>query len=278
MDNVAQLEIKINHTDTLEWQTTAYRDAKRLGWRCANEEMHPTDRVPVFRLAGANIRRDRSGQADWVAQINGGEHLINHADLGELTAELLVEPEADPFDAIDDATLRSLAQDLVGDGYDQGRAIRGALIVADDMLDIVEQDASHVGAICQPSPGNRSAITGAPYYQVDKNALGWSCDCPDNQYNDETCKHILAAIITRRRDTERRELAARKMADLQDRAVERKNGSVPADKPLNRRERHELDDLRTEQDDFDSVAWALKSQQPRGAVGYAQGGTRNTWR
>jgi hypothetical protein len=50
----------------------AYKTLKSLGWTCQNNEVHPTDHVPVFRLGGASIRRDKQNPGDWIVDVAGG--------------------------------------------------------------------------------------------------------------------------------------------------------------------------------------------------------------
>lgn len=64
----------------------AYRQLKALGWQCLNNEVHPTDHVPVFRFGGAAIRRDKTNAGDWIVDVAGGSFSAG-GDLEAITAE-----------------------------------------------------------------------------------------------------------------------------------------------------------------------------------------------
>jgi len=103
----------------------------------------------------------------------------------------------------------------------EARIIHAARLVIEGRITEFESDGYYVRAIVQASEGNRSPVTGWPFYQVHYN-LVWTCDCPDRHFNHaEPCAHPLAVEIHRRLEAERSEVAARKLQDWTDAAAAR---------------------------------------------------------
>lgn len=117
-------------------QSAAYRQLKTLGWTCVNSEIHPTDRVPVFRLRGAAIRRHPSGYSQgsqrsgsgWIVDVAGGQYERTGC-LQQITAEAVAldaaaaEPERIPTDDETDGprNLGESIMELNGEDYKAAR-------------------------------------------------------------------------------------------------------------------------------------------------------------
>lgn len=69
----------------------AYAQLKQAGWKCHDPkdrdgmEIHPAERVPVFRKGGASIRRNKR-HGGWIIEVAGGI-LERAGDLKEITNE-----------------------------------------------------------------------------------------------------------------------------------------------------------------------------------------------
>lgn len=66
----------------------AYKQLKILGWTCQNDEVHPREHVPVFRLGGAAIRRDKQTPGAWIVDVAGGSFNAG-GDLDLITAKAM---------------------------------------------------------------------------------------------------------------------------------------------------------------------------------------------
>jgi hypothetical protein len=85
MLNLAQMQAQIKSADlsqaaalnlnTLVGLNEAYRRLKALGWSALDAggqiASHPTDRVPVFRLGAAALRRNKAAASDWLMEVDG---------------------------------------------------------------------------------------------------------------------------------------------------------------------------------------------------------------
>lgn len=190
----------------------AYRQLKALGWT-SNREMHPIDRVPVFRLGPASIRRDRATVRTWIVEIEG-ETFDAEGSLADITVHvksLLPKPAPVPLSPAAEA-----AADLEAQHGKLGGRIERA-------LKLVEQ-----------------GVTEFPHYHTEiDEATGISgCDCPDRApwvssgntigimtyHNGKACKHALAQridyIVTHRQE----QVAYRKASDR----AERRARALPA--------------------------------------------------
>lgn len=73
--------------DPVQQLNDTYRLLKQLGWQCRNAEVHITDRVPLFRLGDASIRRNKQKPGEWIVEING--HVFDAGGkLEEITAQV----------------------------------------------------------------------------------------------------------------------------------------------------------------------------------------------
>lgn len=102
----------------------------------------------------------------------------------------------------DSADVYAIARELLAGGVDEGRLIRAARLVIEGKITNSEFDGDYVRARVEASDGNRSPVTGWPYYQVTHN-LTWTCDCYDyinraDAFDRRPCKHILATQIAQR--------------------------------------------------------------------------------
>src|SRR3989304_2083979 len=105
MLNLAQVNIQVKKMNTdpatmclshrsAAGMNEAYRQLKALGWECVDNEIHPRDRVPVFRFGDAAIRRDKASAYGWIVWI-GGEEWDAEGSLADITGharQLLAEP------------------------------------------------------------------------------------------------------------------------------------------------------------------------------------------
>lgn len=153
-----------------------YKQLKALGWQCLDREMHPMDRVPVFRLGPASIRRDKQQAGGWIVTYQGRE-IPTTADLEEITTEVRSKMEIDPADLA--------AAELIAEyGHDfEGRVERAAELV-------------------------KAGQTDFPQYETSFDPSGFyglrSCQCPDAQHRNPrakfgaACKHCLAQELAAR--------------------------------------------------------------------------------
>lgn len=199
-------------------QSAAYRQLKALGWVCVNSEVHPTDRVPVFRLAGAAIRRLRTG-AGWIVDVAGGQY-ERAGCLQQITAEAVALDEP-PTPALSPAALE--AGGLTSEYPALGKRIAAALALVES------------GGLTA-----KLAQYGTRWENLTR-ADCWYCDCPDSVNRKPraafgvACKHALAGEIVARVKRTQRRVAMQKLADKTQRRDYAKPSDYnqPAD-PLNR--------------------------------------------
>lgn len=170
-------------------QNEAYRQLKAAGWTCLNSELHPTDRVPLFRLGDAAICRNRTGQSHWLLEIAGEVHPITDVTVADITAavvaklaEIAIKPKTAAQEAADSLTAELTA----------GLADKDAVAIAKRIasgLALVE-----AGAISQYKTEWQNLTA----------AGNWICDCPDATHRALTskygtvCKHTAAGMIRQR--------------------------------------------------------------------------------
>ncbi|GIK36584.1 MAG: hypothetical protein BroJett011_04170 [Chloroflexota bacterium] len=214
MLNLSQLNHSVNtasvalvpNPNHLLGQSLAYRQLKEAGWQCIHNELHPTERVPLFRLGDASIRRNKSGQSHWLVEV-GGETYITSAPVAEITAAVkgrlaeLAEAEAEeplPIPASSPALVAAWLKD-------EYPALAGRIDRALELVELGTLDLDKYG----------TAWDNAGYYGT------WSCDCPDAVNRGESlrtrwgagCKHALAGLIVQLVEGERKQVAYRKLAD-----------------------------------------------------------------
>lgn len=91
MLNLTQVQSQIKSTPAprpnpanLTGLNECYRRLKAAGWVCRGGEMHPADRVPVFRLGCVALRRDKNTPGDWIVEV--GESIIHMSGLDAVIA------------------------------------------------------------------------------------------------------------------------------------------------------------------------------------------------
>lgn len=222
MLNLAQVRSQIKSGDTTRavrnaghWLNIneAYRALKTLGWACFNGELHPVDRVPVFRLGSASIRRDRTTPGGWVVEALGGSYR-SQADLAEITTEVesmlseveaaqAPEPETEAPPA-KPSSAAQVAQCLAVEYPEHAERVRRAL----ELVETGQVDPARYRTTYDP----------ATFYGR------YECECPDSKNRQPrtkfgaACKHALAMEISRLVEADRRAVAYRKLADTIERS------------------------------------------------------------
>lgn len=182
----------------------AYAQLKQAGWVCHDPkdrdgmEIHPAERVPVFRLGGASIRRNKR-HGGWIVEVAGGV-FEQSGDLTAITAEAVrLDKEAQAARLTPAA---AVAMDLATEYPEHARRIALALA-------LVEQnkfDPAKYG-----TEWNNAGFYGC-----------WHCDCPDSVNRQpvakfgRACKHSLAGEILTRALAERKATAYRRLNDKLD--------------------------------------------------------------
>lgn len=204
------------NTRNLAGQNEAYKTLKAIGWTSALE-MHPTDRVPVFRMDAASIRRDKRN-GGWIVEIDGDEFEAD-GDLGEITAHV--------------KNLLAARPALVPTGQGTYLVSEPAPKLSDAAkigAELIRQHGQLGGRIQRAVELVEAGKTEFPHYntRVDP-ATGISqCDCPDRgstwidsgnrlgiltMFNGRGCKHCLAQHIAYRLRHEAEATAYRKHFD-----------------------------------------------------------------
>jgi len=179
-------------------QNDLYKALKALGW-ASLDKVHPLDRVSLFQLDAATIRRDRNAAPGaWVIEVDGQDHPFT-GDAAEATAEAqrLQEPQPKPL-----SSAAEIAQFLTGEFPELATRIAAALeLVEAGKLDLAK-------------------------YQTEWDNAGfygcWSCSCPDAHYHSPrtrygiSCKHSLGGLIQQWVSQEKRLTAYRRLEDKLD--------------------------------------------------------------
>lgn len=191
----------------------AYRNLKALGWQSLKADngyiiVHPTDRVPVFELHGATIRRDITGEYNWILEIDG-QAAGTSDDLVEITAQVEALAAGDddsapaPIDPIEAA-----AESILIENAPVSDAFRKRLASAAELV--------------------KAGITEFPHYQTAFEPSGFygvrSCQCNDARHRSlyapkigTVCKHTLSQLLAERIRQQREAVADRKFASDLDR-------------------------------------------------------------
>lgn len=185
---------KFSPTAEVFSQNALYKALKALGW-ASLDKVHPTDRVSLFQLDGAIIRRDKNQVPGfWIIEVNGQDHPFT-GDAADATAEAqrLQEPQPKPL-----SPARQVALELTTEFPDHADRIARALA-------LVEQ-----------------GVTQSQYETVWHNNGRdgcYECNCPDSQHRARrsrlgaTCKHCWVLEIALRVENERKATAYRKLDD-----------------------------------------------------------------
>jgi hypothetical protein len=200
-------------------QGHAYRQLKEAGWACYDPnsrdkmESHPIERVPVFRLGAASIRRNRTGQSHWLIEI-GGETFAESFSVAEITAAVHdrladLAAEADPLPPPPPSSFRQIADWLKVEYPALADRIDRAL----ELVETGRLDLDKYG----------TEWDNAGYFGT------WRCDCPDALHRGEGlqtnwgsgCKHALGGLIIQLAEGERKTTAYRRLADKIERDRER---------------------------------------------------------
>lgn len=201
-------------------QNEAYKQLKAAGWTCHNSELHPTDRVPVFRLDSAAIRRNKSGASHWLLEIAGETHPVTDVTVADITAavqaelaEIAVKPRSAAQDAADSLTAELTA----------GLSEKDAAAIAKRIASGLELHTA--GAVSQYNTRWDNA-----------GALGcWSCDCPDAEHRALTskygrlCKHTAAGMIAQRLQQAQAVTTAREVEKRNERRARFATDPAPGD-------------------------------------------------
>lgn len=194
----------------------AYKQLKALGWVNRDSEIHPTERVPVFRLGAASVRRNKSGRSHWLIEI-AGETYEADGDAATVTAavkEKLAGASAQPDDPTPDppasgtpegvrppTPAQQIAADIKAEApWLNGRVEAGLALYEARTLEF-------------PKYHTRMATANGGKPNRD-------CDCPDATYRGFRagfgigCKHTIAQEIAWRVDREQNAVAQRELMDL----------------------------------------------------------------
>jgi len=203
------------------WINESYRTLKSLGWVCINREIHPADRVPVFRRPStgtertASIRRNKMVPGAWLVVING-ETYDASGDLAEVTEQVdQVVAQADPLpQPLPPAD--QVAADLKAQHPELAERVDRALELV--KAGIIEFDHYQTGALMTTNPPTRR------------------CSCPDAEFRAPQvmgigmcCKHCLAQLIAERVEQEAERVAYRHMIDKIEMGRARSQAQQPAE-------------------------------------------------
>jgi len=224
MLNLAQIKQTVKSADLSRvqfnpnsplWINDNYRRLKGLGWQCVNREMHP-DRVPVFRLGEASIRRDKAQPGAWIVEIGPD---VYHAtgQVEEITAEVadLLASQAAASEPLPAqlTPAQQVALELKTAHPELAARIDKALALCE------------AGRIEFPEYETSYSDTTSPVTRY--------CSCPDARYRGHhvlgigvACKHTLAGLIADRVQQQQATTAARKFADKWELARAREQGQA----------------------------------------------------
>lgn len=187
--------VQFNVRDSAPARNQAYRQLKALGWT-SDMELHPIDRVPIFRLNDATIRRDKINEFDWLVELDGDVYGMD-GDLQGITEEV-EKMTASPLHPADE-----IAADLIAElGSDLGGRVQRA-------VELVK-----AGQVDFPKYGTSYTPTGFHGYR--------SCGCPDATHRPQFtnfglgCKHTLAQEIAHRIEATTERVAYQKHNDTVD--------------------------------------------------------------
>lgn len=171
----------------------AYRQLKALGWTCVNSEIHPVDRVPVFRLGSAAVRRDKDNPGGWIVTVSDLEYRFTGEvnEISRFVSEITPQPaqiantvsESEPTPAPVSSTMAE-AQGLMSEYPELTERITRALA-------LVEADQTEF-------PRYNTRFDPAGFYGYR------DCDCGDASHRQPrakfgiACKHTLAQEIAAR--------------------------------------------------------------------------------
>lgn len=195
-------------------QGLAYRQLKEAGWVCHDDELHPKERVPVFRLdpstgsgRGAAIRRNKSQQSYWLVEIDGVTYEAD-GSAAEVTAKvkemLAARPEPDltemePLPGPASAAARIAADILRAAPYLNGRVEAGLALYEAGQREFPKYKTC--------------------YHLANGGTVNRECDCPDAQHRGfraefgRACKHTICQEIAWRIEREFNQVAQRKVVD-----------------------------------------------------------------
>lgn len=217
MINLSQLEAKIKSSAPTRARLNpahplavneAYKQLKSLGWICLDSEVHPADRVPVFRLGSASIRRDKTTPGGWIIAVSDSE-FRSSGSVSEITTS--VNELAAPVDETAQAT---------SEIEPTPAPLSPAALEAQGLISEYPQLAERIAkALALVEAG----VTKFPQYQTEWQNLtrdgNWICNCPDAQHRQPrakfgiACKHTLAGEIAARVKRSAWQTANRKLAD-----------------------------------------------------------------
>lgn len=234
MVNLAHLQQQIKSSDLSrarlnpahpQFINDAYKQLKALGWTCHNSEIHPTDRVPVFRLGpstgsgqAASIRRDKGTPGAWIVEAGGQVYQMG-GDLEGITAEIerLAEPCPELVEGPLPAPLSPAqleAEGLKAEYPELAERITRALA----LVEAGQTEFPHYNTRFDP----------AGFYGIR------DCDCGDAVHRQPrakfgiACKHALAQEIAARMKRSATRVAQQKLADNLAHARARNDYASPA--------------------------------------------------
>jgi hypothetical protein len=196
-----------------------YKQLKAYGWKCHDPadrdgmEIHPTERVPVFRLGGASIRRNKR-HGGWIVEVAGGV-FEQAGDLAAITAEAV------RLDAEAQAARLTPAAAVAMDLVTEYPALQSRIAAGLALVEAGKFDPAKYG----------TTWDNAGFYGC------YSCDCPDSVNRKPrakfgaACKHSFAMEISRRVKAEKTAMAYRRLNDKLDgdRARRAREQALPAD-------------------------------------------------
>lgn len=226
-------------------QGHAYRALKAAGWRCYDPnsrdkmESHPTERVPVFRLGAASIRRNKTNRSHWIVEI-AQETFELSASVEEITAAV-------------ETRLAEIAQQTV---HEDTETVSVSSLAAQEAQGLESEYPEHAKrialALALIESGELAAQQkkyGTEWQNLTKHG-NWICDCPDSLHRQpvarfgRACKHCLAGEILARVKRTQTRVSMQKLASdnerraARDRAYAMALAADPAN--LNRREMYQF--------------------------------------